>query len=50
MLNQDDTFKSKHRAFAEGYAMWLTDTPRLTSVAPELTNYFATGKHLKNRP
>ena len=36
--------------FAEAYAMWLTDAPRLTSVAPELTDYFATGKHVRHAP
>jgi hypothetical protein len=39
--------KKPGETFAEAYALWLTDRPFLTRVAPEFVNYFSKGMHLK---
>jgi hypothetical protein len=39
--------KKPRELFAEAYALWLTDKPFLTRVAPEFVEYFGQGMHLK---
>ena len=39
--------KKPGETFAEAYALWLTDRPFLTGVAPEFVTYFSKGLHLK---
>ena len=39
--------KNPRELFAEAYALWITDKPFLTRVAPEFLTYFSKGMHLK---